>query len=427
MQAIQYKKLDETLYFEKLNNGLEVYILPKKNFHKTVATLTVKYGSVDKEFSISERGDSVTFPDGLAHFLEHKMFDCEKWNVFQKFAKQGASVNAFTTFTRTAYTLSATSNIHENLETLLDFVQEPYFTDEMVEKEKGIIEQEIKMYDDNPGWRARFGVLDNLYTSHPVKIDLAGTVASIRSITKEDLYTCYHTFYHPSNMLLFVIGPVIPDETMELIRKNQEYKDFPEQVETNCIFPEEDSKVNRSSSMMHMPVSVPQVLVGYKETNTARQGQERMKYELALHVLLELMFGISSEAYNTMYDLGYVDSSFQFEHTNEKKFGFTIIGGNSCEPEKVIICISETIHRFKTEFISEEDAKRVIKKEIGRFLSSMNSLQFISNQFTRYRFNEMDLFDVLPALEELTKADLEEVLHLHFSDESRTTLIVKNE
>jgi len=426
LQAIQYKKLEETIYFEKLNNGLEVYILPKKDFHKTVATLTVKYGSVDKQFSLSRRGDTVTFPDGLAHFLEHKMFDCEGWNVFHRFAEQGASVNAFTSFTRTAYTLSATSNIHENLETLLDFVQEPYFTDEEVEKEKGIIEQEIKMYDDNPGWRARFGVLDNLYTSHPVKIDLAGTAASIRSITKEDLYTCYHTFYHPGNMLLFVIGPILPEETMELIRKNQEHKNFPQKVEASCIFAEEDSKVNRSSSVMQMPVSIPQVFVGYKETNTARRGQERLKYELALNVLLELMFGISSEAYNTMYDLGYLDTSFQFEHTSEGNFGFTIIGGNSCEPEKVIACISETIHRFKTESISEEDAERVINKEIGRFLSSINSLQFIANQFTRYRFNEMDLFDVLPALEGLTKSDLEDVLHLHFSDESKTTLIVKN-
>ncbi|MCM3133514.1 insulinase family protein [Paenibacillus polysaccharolyticus] len=427
MKATPYKKLNETIFFEQLENGLEVYILPKKDFHKTVATLTVNYGSVHKEFSIAGRGDSVIFPDGLAHFLEHKMFDCKDWNVFHRFAEQGASVNAFTSFTRTAYTFSATSNIDENLETLLDFVQEPYFTDEAVEKEKGIIEQEIKMYNDTPGWRARFGVIDNLYTSHPVKIDLAGTVASIQRITKEDLYTCYHTFYHPRNMLLFVIGPVNPEETIELIRKNQEQKNFPQRVEANCIFAEENNNVNRRSSTRQMPVSVPQVFIGYKETNLSRRGQERLKYELALNVLLELMFGVSSEAYNTMYDLGYLDTSFQFEHTNEGDFGFTIIGGNSREPDKVITCISETIHRFKMESIPEEDAERVIKKEIGRFLSSINSLQFIANQFTRYRFNEMDLFDVLPALEELTKSDLENVLHEHFSDEAQTTVIVKDQ
>lgn len=425
MEAIQYNTLEETIYFEKLNNGLEVYILPKKDFHKTAAALTVKFGSVDKKFVLSGE-DSITLPDGLAHFLEHKMFDCKDWNVFDRFARLGVNVNAFTSFTRTAYTISAASSVHESLETLLDFVQEPYFTDEAVEKEKGIIEQEIKMYDDNPGWRAQFGVLDNLYTSHPVKIDLAGTAASIRSITKEDLYTCYQTFYHPSNMLLFVVGPVSPEETMELIRQNQEHKNFPQKVEASCIFADEDRGVNRSSSVMRMPVPIPQVLVGYKETNTLRRGRELLKYELAVNVLLELMFGISSEAYNTMYNLGYVDSSFHFEYTSEKNFGFTIIGGNSCEPEKVISCINETIQRFKTESIPEEDAERVIKKEIGRFLSSINSLQFIANQFTRYRSNDTDLFDVLPALEQLTQSDLEDVLHLHFSDESKTTLIVKD-
>lgn len=225
---------------------------------------------------------------------------------------------------------------------------------------------------------------------------------------------------------LFVVGPVSPEETMELIRQNQEHKNFPQKVEASCIFADEDRGVNRSSSVMRMPVPIPQVLVGYKETKPLRRGRELLKYELAVNVLLELMFGISSEAYNTMYNLGYVDSSFHFEYTSEKNFGFTIIGGNRREPEKVISCINETIQRFKTESIPEEDAERVIKKEIGRFLSSINSLQFIANQFTRYRSNDTDLFDVLPALEQLTQSDLEDVLHLHFSDESKTTLVVKD-
>lgn len=243
MRPIIYEKLEETIYHEKLVNGLEVYILPKKGFHKTVATFTTKYGSVDNK-PLGKDG-STPFPDGLAHFLEHKMFDCEKFDVFHTFAKQGAFVNAFTSFTRTAYTLSATSNINENLITLLDFVQEPYFTDETVEKEKGIIEQEIKMYNDNPDWCARFGILENLYKSHPVKMDLTGTISSINQITKEDLYSCHNTFYHPSNMLFFVIGPVAPEEVIRLIRNNQEQKKFPEPEEIQRIFPEKDVKVNR--------------------------------------------------------------------------------------------------------------------------------------------------------------------------------------
>ncbi|MGE7624847.1 EF-P 5-aminopentanol modification-associated protein YfmH [Viridibacillus sp. NPDC096237] len=427
MKSVIYKKLGEKIYHEKLTNGLEVFILPKKGFHKTFATFTTKYGSVDNKFSPLGKDSPTQFPNGIAHFLEHKMFENEKGDVIRTFAKQGASANAFTSFTRTAYTLSATSNINKNLTTLLDFVQEPYFTDETVDKEKGIIEQEIKMYDDNPDWRARFGILENMYKSHPVKDDIAGTISSINQITKEDLYSCYNTFYHPNNMLLFVIGPVVPEEVIRLIRNNQVQKTFREPEEIHRISPDEDAKVNRKSSVMKLPVQTPKVFIGYKEPNPIRQGQELLKYELSLNVLLELMFGNSSEAYEKMYDNGYLDGSFTFDCTNEKGFGFSVIGGDSQEPEEVIKIVNETIVGFKKESIKKEDAQRVIKKKIGNFLSAINSPQFIANQFTRYRFNEMDLFDVLPTLENLTEKDLEEVLHLHFSDESRTTLIVKGE
>src|SRR5699024_7697655 len=174
--------------------------------------------SVDKKFMGPERDRPTQVPDGIAHFLEHQMFESEKGDVFHTFAKQGAFINAFTNSTRTAYTLSATSDINKNLITLLNFVQEAYFTDETIEKEKEIIEQEIKMYEDNPDWRARFGILENMYKQHPVNIDIVETISSINQITKEDLYTCYNTFYHTKNMLLFVIGPVVPEELIRVIR-----------------------------------------------------------------------------------------------------------------------------------------------------------------------------------------------------------------
>ncbi|MDG0876203.1 insulinase family protein [Paenibacillus thiaminolyticus] len=427
MESMVYKRVQETIYYEKLTNGLEVFILPKKGFHKTFATFTTKYGSVDNKFSTPGNNCVTQVPDGIAHFLEHKMFESEKFDVFHTFAKQGAFVNAFTSFTRTAYTFSATSNINNNLITLLDFVQEPYFTDENVEKEKGIIEQEIKMYQDSPDWRARFGILENMYKSHPVKIDIAGTITSINQITKEDLFTCYNTFYHPNNMLLFVIGPVVPEEVIRLIRSNQNQKTFREPTEIHRIYPEEEAKVNRRSSILKMPVETPKVLIGFKESNPKRQGQDMLKYELSLNVLLELMFGNSSEAYEKMYNNGYLDETFTFDYTNEQGFGFSVIGGNSQEPEKLINIVDETIVGFKKKSIKKEDVQRVIKKEMGNFLRAINSPQFIANQFTRYRFNKMDLFEILPTLENLIEKELEEVLHQHFSDISRTTLIVNGD
>src|SRR5690606_13607321 len=208
MEKIHFPQLDEQLYYEKLDNGLDVYLLPKTGFYKTYATFTTKYGSIDNHFVPLGKEEYVKVPDGIAHFLEHKLFEKEDGDVFQKFSRQGASANAFTSFTRTAYLFSSTSHVEKNLETLLDFVQEPYFTDQTVEKEKGIIAQEIRMYDDNPDWRLYFGMIKNLYEKHPVRIDIAGTVESISAITKDMLYTCYNTFYHPSNMVLFIVGPV---------------------------------------------------------------------------------------------------------------------------------------------------------------------------------------------------------------------------
>ena len=226
MEKIEFKQLQEELYHEKLENGLEVYILPKKGFNKTFATFTTKYGSIDNHFVPLGSEEYIKVPDGIAHFLEHKLFEKEDGDVFQQFSKQGASANAFTSFTRTAYLFSSTSNVELNLDTLMDFVQEPYFSEKTVEKEKGIIGQEITMYDDNPDWRLYYGVIQNLYENHPVRIDIAGTVESISHINKDLLYECYGTFYHPSNMLLFVVGPVNVEQTMKQIKDNQNKKQF---------------------------------------------------------------------------------------------------------------------------------------------------------------------------------------------------------
>lgn len=427
MKPIEFKQLEETLYYEQLDNGLDVYILPKKGFHKTFATFTTKYGSIDNAFVPLGQSEPVQVPDGIAHFLEHKMFESEEGDVFHTFGKQGASANAFTSFTRTAYLFSSTTNVNENVETLLDFVQHPYFTDETVEKEKGIIAQEITMYDDNPDWRAYFGTIENMYESHPVKIDIAGTIPSINQITKEDLYTCYETFYHPNNMLLFVVGSVEPEEMMELIKKNQAGKTFAEPTDIDRRVDDEGSSVHKAKHVIHMPVQTPKLFVGFKEQKPTRQGEELLKYELSINALLDLMFGPSSEAHEELYDKGYIDDSFSFDFTAEKGFGFSIIGGDSQYPEELQQKIEETIQTFKQGSLSPEDADRALKKKIGTFLRALNSPEFIANEFTRYRFNDMNLFDVLPVLESLEAKDLEAVLHEHFLAEMQTVVTVKDE
>lgn len=424
MEKQTFKQLDETLFYQRLANGLDVYILPKA-FNKTFATFTTKYGSIDNHFKPPGK-DWLKVPDGIAHFLEHKMFEMpDGSDVFQQFGEQGAQANAFTSFNRTAYLFSTTSQVEQNLETLLDFVQTPAWTDKSVEKEKGIIGQEIRMYDDDPDWRVYYGLIANMYEKHPIKIDIAGTVESIARITKELLFDCYHTFYHPSNMLLFITGPVDPEKILALVKKNQEPKGYKSEQPIERRYPEESPAAAKKSSRIQMAVQTPKCLIGFKEGHTGRSGKALMAHELTVRLLLELMFGRGTENYQTLIAEGLIDESFSFDYTEEASFGFSIIGGNTKEPDRLIERLQQMISAFKNEPINEAAFERARKKRSGTILRAFNSLEFIANQFTRYRFNQMDLFRLIPVLESLTTQDFTETLREHFDEKGLTSCTIQ--
>lgn len=412
MHKIHFENLQETLYNEKLDNGLDVYILPKKGFSKTFVTFTTKYGSIDRTFKPYGQEELVTVPDGIAHFLEHKMFEKEDGDVFQKFSALGGSANAFTSFTRTAYLFSATENVYDNTEELINFVQAPYFTEETVEKEKGIIAQEITMYDDMPDWRLFFGTIENLHHEHPVKIDIAGTVESIQDITAEHLYECYETFYHPSNMVLFIVGAVQPEEMMAFIKDNQREKTFKTPEPIDRSFPEEPTTAAIPARTIHMDVKKPKFAFGLKGSNVHLAGKEMLTQELAIELLLDCLFGRTSTFYKEAYESGLIDESFGYSYSQEYGFGFAMIGADTEQPEQLEEKIRETIETAKNDWtITEEDVDRIRKRKIGMFMRSLNSIEFIANQFTRYRFNEMDLFDIVPTLEEMRVEQLQQAFN----------------
>ncbi|MCM3572705.1 MULTISPECIES: EF-P 5-aminopentanol modification-associated protein YfmH [Mesobacillus] len=421
MEKITFEQLQEEMYYEKLDNGLDVYILPKKGFNKTYATFTTKYGSIDNHFLPPGKDDFVKVPDGIAHFLEHKLFEKEDGDVFQQFSKQGASANAFTSFTRTAYLFSSTSNVEKNLETLIDFVQEPYFTEKTVEKEKGIIGQEITMYDDNPDWRLYFGLIQNMYKNHPVSIDIAGTIESISHITKDMLYECYETFYHPSNMMLFVVGPVNPDEVMALIKENQGKKEYEKQPEIQRRFDEEQVGVAEKKQVLKMNVQTSKCLVGIKAADPTESGREMLKKELSINVMLDILFGKSSENYTELYGSGLIDDTFSYDYTEEQGFGFAMVGGDTNEPDVLASKLEAMLLDAKSgRGLTDDNLERTKKKKIGAFLRAVNSPEYIANQFTRYAFNDMDLFDVVPVLESLTLEDLKQAASKLIAEERFT-------
>ncbi|WP_071395277.1 EF-P 5-aminopentanol modification-associated protein YfmH [Bacillus tuaregi] len=407
MEKIEFKQLQEELFHEKLDNGLEVYILPKKGFNKTYATFTTKYGSIDNHFVPLGKEEYLKVPDGIAHFLEHKLFEKEDGDVFQQFSKQGASANAFTSFTRTAYLFSSTSAVELNLDTLLNFVQEPYFSEKTVEKEKGIIGQEITMYDDNPDWRLYYGVIQNMYHTHPVSIDIAGTIESISHITKDLLYECYGTFYHPSNMLLFVVGPVEPEKIMNQIKENQRKRNYESVPEIKRQFDPEPVEVAEKKQVLKMNVQTSKCMVGIKALDKAYSGAEMLKYELTLNMMLDVLFGKTSDNYQHLYSAGLIDDTFSFDYSQEKGFGFAMIGGDTPEPDRLANDLQKMLESAKQgSAFTAENIERTKRKKIGTFLRAINSPEYIANQFTRYAFNDMNLFDVVPTLERITVDDL---------------------
>ncbi|MCA5014133.1 MULTISPECIES: EF-P 5-aminopentanol modification-associated protein YfmH [unclassified Enterococcus] len=411
MHKKEYTQINEVLYTEVLENGLTVYLLPKQDYNKTYGLFTTNYGSIDNEFVPLGQENFVKVPDGIAHFLEHKMFEKEDGDVFQQFGRQGASANAFTSFTKTSYLFSTTDQVELNLKTLLDFVQEPYFTEETVEKEKGIIGQEIQMYLDDSNWRLFFGILGNLYPKHPLHIDIAGTVESIDEITAEDLYTCYNTFYHPSNMSLFVVGKMEPEEMMTFIRENQAEKTFAQAVPIRRHFPKETAEDILKESSIEMPISRSKVIVGLKGLDEVPvEGKALLKYKLTANLLLQLLFGNTSQNYLTLYNEGLLDDSFGYEFSLDRSFHFADFGGDSDYPEQLAERIEEILLTVaQSEELTEENLSLLKKKMIGKYFQSLNSLEYIANQFSQSLYGETTLFDTPEVIESIQLSDIKEL------------------
>lgn len=405
---IDYPQLNETVYEETLPNGLKVVLVPRAGFQKTYGLFTTNYGSIDEEFIPLGATEPVKVPEGIAHFLEHKLFEKEDGDVFQKFSQLGASANAFTSFTKTSYLFSATEKVYENLQILLDFVQEPYFTAESVNKEKGIIAQEIQMYQDEPNWRLFFGLIQNLYPKHPLHIDIAGTVASIQEITAEDLYLCYRTFYHPSNMTLLVVGNFAPQEMLDFIYANQDAKNFPPAEPLMRFFPAETAADIVPEQTLYMDIVTPKGAVGYRGfTPIPEDGLAQMKLKATGNLLFELLLGESSENYLRLYNAGLADDSFGYEFNVERGFYFADFSSDSPAPQELVAALTEILDGGATSPELTAERLRLAKKQtLGKYLQSLNSLEYIANQFFQSSGTHGNLYQIPEVLASVTLADI---------------------
>lgn len=421
---IKNEKLKEEIHFTKLENGLEVFWLPKKDYMRKYAVFTTKYGSNDNKFVPIGEKNMIEVPEGVAHFLEHKLFEEPDENIFDKFSELGSYVNAYTNFTQTAYLFECTDKFYDNLELLVKFVQNPYFTDENVEKEKGIIEQEIRMYDDSAGWKVFFNCLRGMYYDHPVKIDIAGTVDTIKEIDKDILYKCYNTFYHPKNMVLFMVGDVDFDKAVEVIDKSQksDIQEYEGEIKRNYV--NEKKSINKKIIEENLSVSMPLFNLGFKDTDVGFDGKKLLAKEIATNIILEMIFGESSEFYQEMYNEGFINNSFGGQYIGSKDYGHSIVGGEASKPKEVKDKIISYIEGLKEKGLDNADFERIKKKFIGNHLSEFDSMDYIANKFTSYYFNNILLTDYFESIENIKFNDVEKRFKEHFNEVNCTLSIV---
>lgn len=412
MQTKVYDTIKEQVLSETLPNGLIVQLVPKPGYAKTYAVFTTRYGSIDNHFQIAGAAEQQV-TDGIAHFLEHKLFEEEWGDIFHTFSAQGASANAYTSHNRTAYLFSATGEVEKNLETLLDFVQRPHLTPENVEKEKGIIEQEIRMYDDMPFWRAYRHLLEGLFSVSPVRIDIAGTVESIGRIDRDALMTCYETFYHPSNMMLAVVGDFEPERLMALVRENQARKAFSPPRAIDRFYAAEPAAVARPRHEVRLAVSRPLVMLGWKD-KAATPPAEHLKRELLMGQIQDVLFGRASELYQELLDRGLLDDPISYDYEVGQGYGFSYVGCETDDPAAFRAAVEATVARFLRDGLPDDEFERARHKQIGDYLHTLNSPEAVANQVTEVAFKDADYFAIPELIAGLRREDAETLLREHF-------------
>ena len=417
IKQLTNEKLGETVFCARHSSGLEIRVMPKAGYSSAYAVFGVKYGSIDTAVK-NDNGEFEMIPEGTAHFLEHKLFESEDLNAFERFAKTGASANAYTSFEKTAYLFKGSENIAESLEILLDFVQNPYFTQQTVEKEQGIIGQEIRMYQDLPDWQVMFNLLKALYASHPVRIDIAGTQESIAKIDADLLYRLYKNFYNPANMVLCVVGAIEPQEVFDIVDrciKTADAKPAERKFEKESVKPVQDYIEEKLS------VAQKQFLLGFKEDLS--EPLISLEDEIASEIVLEALCGKSSPLFKRLLDEGLIDMGFGSEMFNGFGFSCVMIGGTSADPEKTSDIIKAEIRKAQTEGIDLAAFERAKRKFYGRYVMCYNDIDDTANMLMNLYFNDYEPFAELEACKKLTIEKVQERLNAIKEDSCALSVI----
>ena len=419
IKEVRNELLNEKYYDIDHPSGLKILVMPKENYSSTYAIFATKYGSIDTMIQMSD-GSFKEIPEGTAHFLEHKLFESEDLDAFERFAKTGASANAYTSFERTGYLFSCSANFKKNLEILLDFVQNPYFTQATVEKEQGIIGQEIDMYKDAPDWEVMFNCLRTMYHNLPVRIDIAGTQESIAQITAKTLYGCYDNFYNLHNMVLAVAGNADVNEIVEVADKV--LKPVEGKMAQRKVIDEPEEVID-SYIEEKLSVATPQFMFGFKESWDTPE--RTTKEEISMEILLDMISGQSSELYKRLFDGKLINNSFGFEYFTGFGYSCVLFAGESNDPKKVAEEIVGEIGKFRETGFDETAFERTKKKLYGRMIMGMNDIEGLANNMAVSYFAGEDVFTDFEIFKTVTLDDVNDIFKKTL-DENRSVLSVIN-
>lgn len=400
-EILTSKRTNDSCIHVKHESGLNIYICEMPGYNSVHALFGTKYGSVNTSFKTDSDTEFTTVPNGIAHFLEHKLFENEDCGVFELFAKTGASANAFTSFDKTCYLFSCSGDYSENLRILLDFVQKPFFTKENVDKEQGIIGQEIRMTNDNPEWRVFFNMLRCMYHEHPVKIDIAGTEESIAEITAELLYKCYNTFYDLNNMTLSIAGNVKADEVLKIC---DEMLRPCEDKHLENFFPDEPLDIVNPEIREKQAVGTSIFNLGFKCVPV--KGYENLKNNITASLAVSVIIDASSEMYNRLMSDGIINTSFGSEVFSGDDYSAVIFSGESSRPDEVRDSIVKEIARISEEGVDEKVFARIKKAAYGNLVRSLNNVESVASMMINSEMSGYKPYDAINTFSEITSADI---------------------
>ncbi len=419
MQIIENNKIKEKLYIEKLENGLTIIVMPKKTRKKYIVW-SANFGSIDNKFYSQGESDLTIVPDGIAHYLEHKLFEQENGkNSLDVLTSIGVEANAYTTNDHTAYLYECTDNFDEALEEFMNYVQHPYFTDENVEKERGIIEQEIMMYDDYPEWAVYMNAMKAMYKNNGINIDVAGTKETIAKIDKEKLYKIYNSFYYPNNMVIVVAGDFNTNEILEKIKSKVVLKS---KEDVKRVYNEEPKEIVKKYVEKEMNISMPILLIGYKDNNLE---ENKVRKNIAIEILSTILFSKSTDFFKNLYESGKVTTNPVINYEFSKTFSHLLIQVQTNFIEEVMKAIDMQIENVKKNGITDEDFYRAQKSVYGNYVKDYNDVSNIATIIVSDYFKNINSFDYFEEFKSINKLYVEKILKELFVEEEKIISVIK--